>query len=68
MKVKNWIVQSYLFLMLGVFPLYFQNRYYDMGDAKYTFFKYATITMLVVMGIWLIFSLEVSTPPYADSF
>lgn len=37
--------------MLGVFPLYYRNSYYDMGDAKYDFFKYVTIAMLCVYTV-----------------
>ena len=49
--LSNWIIQIYLFLMLGVFPLYYQDGYYNMGDAKYEFFKYATIVMLGVFAV-----------------
>lgn len=50
-SLSNWIIQIYLFLMLGVFPLYYQDGYYNMGDAKYEFFKYATIVMLGVFAV-----------------
>ena len=50
-SLSNWIIQIYLFLMLGVFPLYYQDGYYNMGDAKYEFFKYATIAMLGVFVV-----------------
>lgn len=49
------IVQLYLFLMLGVFPLYYQNKYYNMGEAKYLFFRAATFGMsalLICALIW----------------
>ena len=55
MKIENWIIQIYLFLMLGIFPLYYQDRYFNMGDAKYEFFKFATITLFIAMGLWLLF-------------
>lgn len=55
MKIENWIVQSYLFLMFGIFPLYYQDGYYNMGDAKYEFFKFVTIALFIVMGLWLLF-------------
>lgn len=45
------IIYSYLFLMLGVFPLYYQNNYYNMGDAKYRFFRLMTLIMLVYLGV-----------------
>ena len=54
MKIKNWIVHVYFFLMLGIFPLYYQDKYFNMGDAKYEFFKYVTLGMLILL---LLFSL-----------
>lgn len=55
MKIISWV---YFFYMSIVFPLYMQNKYYDMGDAKYTYFKYATIayvvSMLIIGVFWLI--------------
>ena len=54
MTLKNWVVQIYLWLMLGIFPLYYQNKYFDMGDAKYTFFKTATLGFLAIaVVVWL---------------
>ena len=55
MKLKNWIVHIYLFLMLGIFPLYYQDKYFNMGDAKYQFFKYATIALLcLIMAVQVV--------------
>ncbi len=53
-KCPKWIVNLYLFLMLGVFPLYYQNKYYNMGDAKYAFFKYAALGMFLLLGAVLL--------------
>ena len=53
--MKTIIIQIYLFLMLGIFPLYYQDRYFNMGDAKYEFFKFATIALFIAMGLWLLF-------------
>lgn len=50
-----WIVQIYLFLMLGVFPLYYQNGYYNMGDAKYEFFKISAMAMLGILSVLFVF-------------
>lgn len=36
----------YVFVMMVIFPLFFQNKYYNMGDAKYNFFKYVNIVVL----------------------
>jgi len=32
----------YVFLMLTVYPFYFQNKYYDIGNAKWQFFFFLT--------------------------
>lgn len=37
MKNKMVICNSYLFLMLGVFPLFFHNFYYDIYQTKFWF-------------------------------
>lgn len=36
----------YVFAMMVIFPLFFQNKFYDMGGAKYNFFKYVNIVVL----------------------
>lgn len=41
----------YLFCMLGIFPLYYQNKYFDMADAKFAFFQYATMAMIFIMTL-----------------
>lgn len=51
LRWSDMIIYSYLFLMLGVFPLYYQNNYYNMGDAKYRFFRLMTLIMLVYLGV-----------------
>lgn len=48
---QEWIVQAYLFLMLGIFPLYYQNKYFNIGDAKYLFFRTAALGMLAALGV-----------------
>ena len=48
----------YVFIMLVIYPLYFNNKYYDMGNAKYTFFQYVSATFLIIFLLiyigWLI--------------
>lgn len=51
LRWSDMIIYSYLFMMLGVFPLYYQNNYYNMGDAKYRFFRLMTLIMLVYLGV-----------------
>lgn len=45
----------YVFCMLCIFPLYYDNKYYNMGDAKYTFFKYVSLVLLSALLIGAVF-------------
>ena len=49
----RWIVAAYVFLMLCIFPLYFDTgehgKYFNMGATKYAFFKWVTIVGLLSM-------------------
>ena len=46
----EWAVGAYLLLMLGVFPLYFQDGFFALGDAKYDFFRTVTSLLLAVLA------------------
>lgn len=45
----KWPVQIYLFFMLGLFPLYYEDGYSEIGDVKYAFFKNTTLFMLALV-------------------
>ncbi|MCQ2520760.1 MAG: O-antigen ligase family protein [Lachnospiraceae bacterium] len=45
------IMVLYGLAMLVVFPLYFHNKYFDMGNAKYDFFKWTTVVFLGLAAI-----------------
>lgn len=49
LRWSDMIIYSYLLMMLGVFPLYYQNNYYNIGDAKYRFFRLVTLIMLIYL-------------------
>lgn len=49
----SMLLLIYVFTMLVFYPLYYQNKYSDMGDAKYTFFRYTSITFLIFFLIFL---------------
>lgn len=53
MQTTNYILtvlcSMYVFCMLCIYPLYYENKYYNMGDAKYHFFKYVSVFFLVSM-------------------
>lgn len=52
--LMSMLMTLYVFVMLVIYPLFYQNKYYDMGDAKYTFFKYMSIFFLIFFSIFLI--------------
>lgn len=62
LALPECIVQVLLAAMLGIFPLYYQNKYYNMGDAKYLFFKNVTLALLIVLVVLLAFD-KLITPP-----
>lgn len=37
--IEQYIVVVYLFCMVGIFPLYYKQMYYKIGDAKFDFFQ-----------------------------
>lgn len=50
-----WIVNAYVFLMLAIYPLFFKDKYYDMCDAKWGFYKYVSAFFgvgAVLLFIW----------------
>lgn len=55
----EWVVWAYMAMMLGVFPFYYQNGYYDMGDAKYLFFRNVTLGMLALVLVSFVCTLLV---------
>lgn len=48
-KVIREITATYVFLMLTIYPLYYQDKYYNMGDAKWDFFRYVTWVSLGIL-------------------
>ncbi|MCR5774853.1 MAG: O-antigen ligase family protein [Lachnospiraceae bacterium] len=50
-KVLKDVVAIYIFFMFAVYPLYYEDKYYNMGDAKWHFFRWVTLVGLIIMGI-----------------
>ena len=36
--IERYVVFAYLFCMLGIFPLFYKEQYYKIGNAKFDFF------------------------------
>lgn len=39
----------YVAIMFLIYPLYYQNKYYNMGEAKYYFFKRASLSFITIL-------------------
>lgn len=54
----SMLMLIYVFAMLIFYPLYYQNKYHDMGDAKYSYFRSVSIIFLIFflifLAIWII--------------
>lgn len=54
----SMLMLIYVFTMLIFYPLYYQNKYHDMGDAKYSYFRSVSIIFLIFflifLAIWII--------------
>lgn len=48
-KIMYSIVTFYLIVMFGVFPLYYQDKYFNMGAAKYEFAKGISVIYLGIL-------------------
>lgn len=49
-EVLNWICYVYLLGIFLVYPLFYQRRYFNMGEAKYSFYKSFTFIMLIFLA------------------
>lgn len=52
--IMIWVVNAYIFLMMAIYPLYYKNKYYDMCDAKWGFYKNVSAVFAAVAAIVLI--------------
>lgn len=48
-KVMKDVVAVYVFFMFAIYPLYYEENYYNMGDAKWHFFKWVTLVGVIAM-------------------
>lgn len=54
-RIMKDLVALYVFFMFAIYPLYYENKYYNMGDAKWHFFKWVTLIAMIAMAcvfIW----------------
>lgn len=48
-KIIQYSIFLYVLAMFLIFPFYYQDKFYDMGEAKFLFFKYATFSAFTVI-------------------
>ncbi len=51
--IMIWVVNAYIFLMMAIYPLYYKNKYYDMCDAKWIFYRNVSAVFAVLAVIVL---------------
>lgn len=63
-KQTNWAlvmlkkaVNFYVFLLMVIYPLYYQDKYFNMGEAKWIYFKNVSIVMAVIVGAFFVWYL-----------
>ena len=47
-EIEHYILFAYLFCMLGIFPLFYKEQYYKIGDAKFQFFWKASLIFIAI--------------------
>ena len=48
------IVSFYCCIFFIAMPLFYHNKYYDIGDFKYKMFMYITVIFLTISAIMLV--------------
>jgi len=54
-KLLKEITAVYVFFMFAIYPLYYEDKYYNMGEAKWHFFRWVTLVAMVLLAgvfIW----------------
>lgn len=59
LKIITYAVFIYAISMLCIFPLYYQDKYYNMGEAKFQFFKHMSIIFFSIAFVSLAYHIFV---------
>ena len=49
-KLLKDAVSLYVFFMFAIYPLYYEDKYYNMGDAKWHFFRWVTLVGVIIIA------------------
>ncbi|MFI3177755.1 MAG: O-antigen ligase family protein [Eubacteriales bacterium] len=58
-KGMGILITTYVTLLFVVYPLYYQNKYFNMGEAKYEFVKYVSLVFFGMMCAMFLFLLAI---------
>ena len=53
-EIEQYVLFAYLFCMLGIFPLFYKEKYYKIGDAKFGFFWNASLIFIAISLVFLL--------------
>ena len=60
LKIVIYAVLIYIISMLWIFPLYYQDKYYNMGEAKFQFFKHMSIIFFSIAFVGLAYHIFIT--------
>ena len=52
-EIEQYVLFAYLFCMFGIFPLFYKEQYYKIGDAKFGFFWKVSLFFIAISLIFL---------------
>ena len=67
-EVEQYVIFAYLFCMLSIFPLYYKEQYYKIGDAKFNFFWKASIIFILVSGFFFVIKMVVGQLGFSNKW
>ncbi len=60
-KLLKEITAVYVFFMFAIYPLYYEDKYYNMGEAKWHFFRWVTlVAMVLLVGVFIWYQVDLA--------
>ena len=53
-EIEQYLIFAYLFCMFGIFPLYYKEQCYKIGDAKFDFFWRSSVLFVATSILFLL--------------
>ena len=68
-KLLKEMTLLYVFFMFAIYPLYYENKYYNMGEAKWHFFRWVTlVAMIVLVALFIWYMLYLSSKKKFEAY